>query len=404
MKKFRLFLFVITIVILTVNYMMPTGAAGNAERFCENRSGVMSISHRGDTSKYPSGSLKAVLAAYELGADAVSVAVAETKDGVPVLCENKALDNIGNAPDKNIADISYAQLQNYRLYDKHGNLSDEPFSSLAELLEATGDDQLLVLDTDFSAADKIYDLLKEHGALKRVAIRTEEKSDRLCEWIASKPEKPLVIGIYSGNVIFSVKSHIAALSAAGMPAVQYQSKNYFNVMFGAYAASDYSAGSMARAVAAAYDPDLSGQRSDSESGWDDLIDRGFSVIETNNIGAFAEYIRQSVSIADEVASLSAEAGKLDWQRYSSASAGQLKQAVSDAESVLAKGNYSLDALQKCRSQLVFAAKNLAFKNTDDTVRGALSVTPGKIAAALIVGAVLLAAQIYVHKMQKEKNR
>ena len=46
----------------------------------------------------------------------------------------------------------------------------------------------------------------------------------------------------------------------------------------------------------------------------------------------------------------------------------------------------------------------ADKNINISGGGTLNVTAGKVIAAVLVGAAILAGQIYVHKMQQEKRR
>ena len=53
--------------------------------------GLVAVAYRGDTSAYPPNSLKAIEAAFEEGADYVSVPVQKTADGAFVLLEDRAL-------------------------------------------------------------------------------------------------------------------------------------------------------------------------------------------------------------------------------------------------------------------------------------------------------------------------
>ena len=49
-------------------------------------------------------------------------------------------------------------------------------------------------------------------------------------------------------------------------------------------------------------------------------------------------------------------------------------------------------------------KNLAFHASGDIQKGGLNITAGKIVAAILVGAVLLAGEIYVFKMHKPRRK
>lgn len=392
----------IFILVLAFTLVFSASAKTADERLSDNTNGLIAVSYRGDTENYPENSIEAILSAKELGAHMVSVGVAKTKGGTLILSENENIGNFCNADVDSIENAEWSDLQECRLYDNSGKLTEYKIATLAEALEKT-EDIILILDIDPEDKDFVYDVVDGYEATHRVYLRFKESSKDMVEWVQSKKTKPNVIGIYSGNIIWNAISHVENLSECA-DIVQYQSKNYFNVMYGSWVGDRFSAESKARALAPAYDKELCGQRDDNESGWNELIEKGFSVIETNNIKALVGYISTADELNESLSVLLERAEKTDFEKYSDVSAGNLQKAMKNAEETLEKGVASSGELQKANSELLLALNRLNLSDGHESQKGALNVTAGKIIAAVLVGAALLSGQIYVHKMQGVKRK
>ena len=199
--------------------------------------------------------------------------------------------------------------------------------------------------------------------------------------------------------VFTVRSFVKKLS--DMPAVQLQSKNHFNVMYDSVCNSLYAD---IGAIAPMYDPDLCGQRSDSEDGWNDLIKRNFSIIETNNLEAFVAYKSNATELKKSLVDILSQAENINLDNYSQVSRENLADSIENARVLVNGGAVSCDELQKAQSQLMLAVNKLTLKQGEDTQKGALNITAGKVIATVLVGIAILAAQIYTYKMQKAKKK
>ena len=175
-------------------------------------------------------------------------------------------------------------------------------------------------------------------------------------------------------------------------------------MYGSFVADRFSDEGKARALAPAYDRDLCGQREDNASGWNELIEKGFSAIETNNIKSLVEYVNRADALNLSLRKLTEKAEKTDLSVYSDVSADNLQKALRTAKAELERGVSSVGELESAKSQLLLAMNRLNLSDGKESQKGALNVTAGKVIAAVLVGAAILAGQIYVHKMQKEKRR
>ena len=401
MNFFNRFLALAFTLIITI-FSCFSAFAVTAEEALTVKNKIIAVSYRGDTENYPENSIEAILSAKEIGADMVSVSVTKTKDNTLILAENENIRNFCNAEADTISDTEWAQLENCRLYDNSGKLTDCKIVTLPEVLEKS-ENIILILDISAEDKDFVYGVVEAYDASDRVFLRFKENSNDIVEWVNSKATKPNVIGIYSGNIIWNAISHIENLSEV-CSIVQYQSKNYFNVMYGSWVGDRFSAEGKARALAPAYDKELCGQREDNASGWNELIENGFSVIETNNIVSLAEYAERADELNESLRKLTEKAEKTDLSAYSDVSADNLQKALKRANEELQSNVSSVGELESANSQLLLAMNRLNLSDSTESQKGALNITAGKIVAAVLVGAAILAGQIYVHKMQQEKRR
>lgn len=401
--KFRKTFYILTLIlVLLLSFTVTSLGVSAEEKFENNRMGLISVSYRGDTENYPENSLEAILSAKEIGADMVSVGVQKTKD-VLILAEDENIGNFCNSKSESISASYWDQdLENCYLYDNSGKLTECKVACLYDAL-TVAEDIILILDIDSEDKDDVYDVVQYYGATDRVFLRFKENSSDIVQWVNSKETKPNVIGIYNGNIIWNAISHIENLSEVSS-IVHYESKNYFNVMYGPFVADRFSAEGKARALAPAYDPDLCGQREDNASGWNELIEKGFSAIETNNIKSLVEYVNRADALNLSLRKLTEKAEKTDLSVYSDVSADNLQKALRTAKAELERGVSSVGELESAKSQLLLAMNRLNLSDGKESQKGALNVTAGKVIAAILVGAAILAGQIYVHKMQKEKRR
>ncbi len=402
MKFIRTFYILTLILVLLLSFTVTSFGISAEEKSENNRMGLISVSYRGDTENYPENSLEAILSAKEIGADMVSVGVQKTKD-LLILAEDENIGNFCNSKSESISASYWDQdLENCYLYDNSGKLTECKVACLYDAL-TVAQDIILILDIDSEDKDDVYDVVQYYGATDRVFLRFEENSSDIVQWVNSKETKPNVIGIYNGNIIWNAISHIENLSEVSS-IVHYESKNYFNVMYGSFVADRFSAEGKARALVPAYDRELCGQREDNASGWNELIEKGFSAIETNNIKSLVEYVNRADALNLSLRKLTEKAEKTDLSVYSDVSADNLQKALRTAKAELERGVSSVGELESAKSQLLLAMNRLNLSDGKESQKGALNVTAGKVIAAVLVGAAILAGQIYVHKMQKEKRR
>ena len=361
--------------------------------------GIIAVSHRGNTAVYPENSLEAVKSAETIGADMISVSVGKTADGVLVICDTEVpLSEISNGKVTGVGELTFSELSVLRLYGNDGKLTDCKFASLEEAVNSL-DRSLLILDNAWEYRDEIYSSVKKLGKESRVVFRAAASSKEIAEWTKENPGI-FVIGVYKANIVFNAVSHFKRLSENGQPLVQYQSKNYFNVSFQSAVTKLFSGKSGTGAVVAMYSPDLCGQRDDNCVGWDEMIERGFCAVETNGIESLVNYIESRETARENLLSLLERAENTDTALFSSVSVKNFRTSLIRAQQVLNNTRSSLGETEKAFSLLNESMNNLTFHSSGDVQKGSLNVTAGKVIAAVLVGAALIAGEIYVYKMHK----
>ncbi|MDD6021751.1 MAG: glycerophosphodiester phosphodiesterase family protein [Oscillospiraceae bacterium] len=366
---------------------------------------IISVSHGGNWGEYPIFSERAIESAFEIGADCVSVSVKKTSDGQFVLCEDNDLGKL-YAPYKGqlVSALTLAQLKELRITDSLGALSDNTLCDLADAIDAAKRfDKTLIIDGGWEYRKELYSYFVEKDALSSVILRTDASKSEIKEFISLSGGMCRIAGYYQGNIIFSARSYVTTLSKSGCGIVMLGTKNPFGViynksMLSAFAENNY----FTRAMAATYDPDLCGQRTDTESAWNDLIDRGYSVIETNDIAALVNYIGRISNLRNELIALTARVEKLDVNNCSEKSAKEISGARAEASEALTTLS-SYETLAKAKHILTLALNDLSVSNEDHTRKGVLKISAGKITAVVLVTAALAAGQVYTYKMQKKKR-
>ncbi len=394
---------VISILFFSLSFSCFAMNSYSADTLYSEENSIMCISYRGETALYPENSLEGVLSAEEKDADGVSVGVRKTADGILVLTESgKKLSDVTDAPYESVGEITYEQLQNYYLKDNTGALTKYRMVSLSQTISLTGEDFIIIVDAPWEERDGIYDLISHYGAFDRIIIRTDKSASKVSEWVSSKPEKVNVISPYRGNIIFSAISNFSKMSEIGSDFVQYQTKNYFGVVYGNSFCKRFANENAPKAIAPMYDLDLSGQRTDSTEGWNELIEAGYSVIETNNLVSLVSYIDRHEKSWKALSALTEKAENADMWSASQTVMKNRQDAVLLSETTL-DGLSSLDEIELAYSGLLLAMNENNIDAEEDTQKGHLNITAGKIIAALAVGAVILAAQIFTYKMQKDRK-
>lgn len=362
-----------------------------------NESGLVAVSFRGDTAEAPPNSIRAIEAAFDAGADWVSVSVQKTGDGRFVLLEDASLASQTDGTDGTAADLDAAAVQALHYRNANGTVSADAVATLEDALTAAAGKGGLILDNAWDDRDELHSFLNTLTAGPDVCLRTSETARKALQWKRETGTRMFVLPVYKGNVVFNAIAHWNYLSTAKQPLAQFQSKNYFNVFYQKFTDKRFRTAASTSALAPMYDLDLCGQRSDDAVGWDDLISRGFSAIETGNIRGLADYVAQCDAAREALRTLSEQ---LDEERVSS-KGSQLEKLGVAAYWLLSDKRASLSQLQNIQSDIKTELRRQGPSGEKNAQKGSFNLTGGKIAVIVIFGALLLGFDVFVYKKKKK---
>ncbi len=362
-----------------------------------NESGLVAVSFRGDTAEAPPNSIRAIEAAFDAGADWVSVSVQKTGDGRFVLLEDASLASQTDGTDGTAADLDAAAVQALHYRNANGTVSADAVATLEDALTAAAGKGGLILDNAWDDRDELHSFLNTLTAGSDVCLRTSETARKALQWKRETGTRMFVLPVYKGNVVFNAIAHWNYLSTAKQPLAQFQSKNYFNVFYQKFTDKRFRTAASTSALAPMYDPDLCGQRSDDAVGWDDLFSRGFGAIETGNIRGLAAYVAQCDAAREALRTLSEQ---LDEERVSS-KGSQLEKLGVAAYWLLSDKRASLSQLQNIQSDIKTELRRQGPSGEKNAQKGSFNLTGGKIAVIVIFGALLLGFDVFVYKKKKK---
>lgn len=353
---------------------------------------------KGNWLTHPENSLEAI---NDCSAEYISLDIRLTADGVPVLLKDETVDRMctdrnGNAVSGSVKNINYPVLSTYRLRQRNGGVGSEVSESTVASLQQVlthSDGKTLILDTEKSDFDAVYKCVSDNSAQEKVIFRPNCSAK---EAFALAKEKGIsnIMAKYDGNIIFSAVSLIKSSEKNGLSTAQIGSKNQYGVVF--YHAFTKIFNKYNRTVLFSMTDGYSGKRPDSAEGWDDIISRGYGIIETDYPDSLQNYISESEAIKTNLRSLKETCDKYKNGSYSKDTALSFKKALANANGVL--GRYaSKNELSKAYSELNNAFANL---KTDGKITEMFSFTPGRIIAASLCLCAVAAAQVFFYKRRK----
>ncbi len=357
--------------------------------------GLVAVAFRGDTTDAPPNSIAAIEAAFDAGTDYVSVSVQKTADGAFVLLEDRALPIQCDTEESDLSSLNLSDVQALHLRSLNGTVSQEPVATLEEALAAAQGKGGLILDNAWDDRDALHAFLQSQPPAN-VLLRTTESAKKTLAWKTKSGSKMPVVCVYRGNVVMNAIAHWKRLQTDNMPLVQFQSKNYFNVFYQKFTTKRFHEKRRVSALAPTYDPMLCGRRSDDATGWDDLISRGFAAIETGNLRGLLAYIRQTQTERAALETLIEQAKAVPQDKGSA-----LEKAYLTAIDIHSEKRASLSQLQSAQSVLQNELRHLTPADENEVRLGDWQVTPGKIIAIVIFGALLLGFDVFVYKKKKK---
>ena len=401
-KKTAIFILsLILFTALSVSSVIAADASEIASDFSDGKQNIICIAHRGDWHSFPENSAEAINAAAEY--DAVSVDVRLTADGKPVLMADEKVDRMsvdgeGKSVSGKVSSFTLAQLKELYLRESNGGTDKKKTTcripELKEIYETAAGRTAVMLNVQENDFKTVYDYVKALGKLDETVFRINAKPKKIIE-LTRDLDGVNVTGNYQGNIIFLATSAVKKYFAANIYTIEMGSTNgngvlYDNFLMKRFVGSKRAMVSMVNGRC--------GKRADNETGWDDLISRGYSVIETDFPAELTEYIRKTETAATDLEKNIDIYANTDLSPYTSETEKAFSSALSAAKKTL-DGRSSFSELTDARSALqsahdslkVGAKKNVALK---------FRFTPGRIIAVVLCAAAFTGGTLFLRSKRE----
>lgn len=401
-KKTAIFILsLILFTALSVSSVIAADASDIASDFSDGKNNIICIAHRGDWHSFPENSAEAINAAAEY--DAVSVDVRLTADGKPVLMADEKVDRMsvdgeGKSVSGKVSSFTLAQLKELYLRESNGGTDKKNTTcripELKEIYETAAGRTAVMLNVQENDFKTVYDYVKALGKLDETVFRINAKPQKIIE-LTKDLDGVNVTGNYQGNIIFLATSAVKKYFAANIYTIEMGSTNgngvlYDNFLMKRFVDSKRAMVSMVNGRC--------GKRADNETGWDDLIFRGYSVIETDFPAELTEYIRKTETAATDLEKNIDIYANTDLSPYTSETEKAFSSALSAAKKTL-DGRSSFSELTDARSALqsahdslkVGAKKNVALK---------FRFTPGRIIAVVLCAAAFTGGTLFLRSKRE----
>lgn len=401
-KKTAIFILsLILFTALSVSSVIAADASDIASDFSDGKKNIICIAHRGDWHSFPENSAEAINAAAEY--DAVSVDIRLTADGKPVLMADEKVDRMsvdgeGKSVSGKVSSFTLAQLKELYLRESNGGTDKKKTTcripELKEICETAAGRTAVMLNVQENDFKTVYDYVKALGKLDETVFRINAKPQKIIE-LTKDLDGVNVTGNYQGNIIFLATSAVKKYFAANIYTIEMGSTNgngvlYDNFLMKRFVGSKRAMVSMVNGRC--------GKRADNETGWDDLISRGYSVIETDFPAELTEYIRKTETAATDLEKNIDIYANTDLSPYTSETEKAFSSALSAAKKTL-DGRSSFSELTDARSALqsahdslkVGAKKNVALK---------FRFTPGRIIAVVLCAAAFTGGTLFLRSKRE----
>lgn len=398
--------FFMLILILSVTILAPCVSALDSVEAVKSLSDggekIICIAHRGDWHSFPENSAEAVNAALEY--DAVSVDVKLSSDGIPVLMADETVDRMCVDYDSKpisgtVSSFTFAQLGEMYLREDNGGTNksktDCRIPELKKIFEVSDGKTAIVVNVSESDFKTIYDYVKALGKLDETVFRINAKAKKIVE-LTKDLDGIKVLGNYQGNIIFLATSAVKECFSNGIYTIEMGSTNGNGVLYGNFLLKRFVGNK--RAMVSMVNGRC-GKRTDNETGWDDLISRGYSAIETDFPAELTEYIRKTNSAAIDLEKFIDLYNGIDLTPYNTESEKAFSSALSEAKSLLGTP-CSFSEIADARSALQSARDSLTVGEKKN-VTLKFKFTPGRIITVVLCGAAFTVGTLYLISKKKE---
>ena len=386
---------------IVMSYSNPNGRA-------------LCVAKYGNTRLYPENSIEGINSAISVGADIVTVSIKKTKDNKFVLLTDNTLKRMcvnkedGTPATSKVSEHTLEQLQNeYYLREGNGGISKEStkytIPSFEEAVAACKNKVMIMVNNGWQYAEELNALARKLNACDYIIIRNVPTPADAQAFI-SKVGVPVchLSTTYTKDTEGSVKNFVVDSLASGPKLVELSAVKSYSKIFNSSLLNKFK--DTGRAFISTTEQELCGGRDDLLKDWADLIERGYSVIETDYPKELASYISEIEGYRAELTSLIMQAEGLNLSSYTKESVKELTKTLDVAKETSALGCISLSEIDQARYDIQESLDDLQLRtgNEKDTLSPFAIVLI--VVLSLIVLAVLIIFGLRIFNKKKAEKR
>lgn len=383
----------------------------SVESFLAPDGNIIGVSSKGEWGDYPENTTQAIAQAAKTEIDFVAVDVKRTRCGTLILFSDDTTQRMLDSDNVfTISDTDYSVLSAHKLRNACGGsnekVTDIVIPTLAQAVDCAKENDIpLIIRANVSLIPEITALLNENDALGMCIILTDGKIKDIEQALQGIDEKPIIAGSVKGNVIFNIMSYVSGLEKLSASGIELKTGNRYGINYYRSLLSSY--GESLRIISDHTTPEISGYREDSESWWNDVISRGYSVIITDHADRFSEYKRNTETARQRLQKLYDKfVTNHTLPDFRDDVLSDLKKAYTDAvalsETLLGDSSSSLQDLSDCYTKL-FKAANDVNKNFASLEDGSAETTITAPRIVLCVAAVIIVVTVQIYFFRRRKK-
>lgn len=267
--------------------------------FSEKPSRALIASHRG---KFGSSVMEntdlAFMLAMGQGADMMEMDLEMTKDGVIIGHHDDDMTRLFRR-DSRVEDYTYDEIRNMPIYNVYGEECGESISTLEEILAALKDKTYLVLDKCWNIWDEVAEVVKKYEMEDQIIMKFYIEDKEYIEWAKKHDEFlyiPMVANPDDKAILYDMQKVTKVIGMEILPEKpddEFLSREYIHELHEHGLKVWCNSLSLSkRLVYGGGFVDLVSLRYGGDKGWEELIDRGVDIIQTDWVYELRRYMEE----------------------------------------------------------------------------------------------------------------
>jgi len=236
----------------------------------------MAMGHRGTGSLSlwaPENTLAAFEIAWSMGADSIEIDVRDTMDGVPVVMHDSSVDRTTNGTGE-VDEMTLAEIKALLIHAMNPNVTFQEVPTFREAVASLAGKTLVDVDIKSADISQLMQIIEEEGLLDAVYLRI----DNIAEGLEARSANPLAALMAKVGSVAEAQSYLDALAPVDFFEIEYENATTDVV--------DFIHGQGIKVHINAL-----GVRDWIPGGYQELIDRGVDMIQTDRLEECVPFVR-----------------------------------------------------------------------------------------------------------------